>query len=308
VIRLSIPVRQALEKLSLPVLIAAAFALMLIGKADAVLAVRVRMALTDTLSPIYATMAQPLANLRGVASDVVDIWDIRAENTRLRAENEQLRRWQAAALALEAQNQEFKAQLNWMPMAAPAFTTAPVVADSGGVYARSVLLAVTPPHRITKGEIALDDRGVVGRVTEVGARSARVLLITDINSRIPVVLASGGHAVMEGTNGAFPVLRYWPEGSAPIDGERVMTSAAADAFPAGLPLGTVHYNSDNAPQVYPEADLDHLSMLRLFDYGSTGVLAPDAPAGRPATPLATPGAGSAGATIPARTGPAIRSR
>jgi rod shape-determining protein MreC len=281
VIRLSIPVRQALEKLSLPVLIAAAFGLMLIGKADAVLAVEVRVALTDILSPIYAAMAQPLANVRGIGADVVEIWDIRAENARLRTENEKLRRWQAAALALEAQNEEFKAELNWMPTAAPAFTTAPVVADTGGVYARSVLLAVTPPHHIVKGGIALDDRGVVGRVTEVGTRSARVLLITDINSRIPVILeSSGGHAVMEGTNGAFPVLRYWPEGNVPKEGERVMTSAAAGAFPAGLPLGTVHYNADHVPQVYPEADLDHLSMVRLFDYDETGVVAPEAPPGR----------------------------
>ena len=45
-----------------------------------------------------------------------------------------------------------------------------------------------PNHGMTKGQIALDERGLVGRVTEVGARSARVLLITDINSRIPVTL------------------------------------------------------------------------------------------------------------------------
>ena len=280
-IRLSIPVRQALEKLSLPVLIAAAFGLMLIGKADAVLAVEVRVALADMLSPIYAVMAEPLAEVRGAGADLVTIWDIRAENARLRAENEKLRRWQAAALALEAQNQEFKAQLNWIPPAAPVFTTAPVVADAGGVYARSVLLAVTPPHKVVVGEVAMDDRGVVGRVTEVGDRSARVLLITDINSRVPVTMeGSGAHAIMEGTNAEVPVLRYWPEGSAPVEGERVMTSAAAGAFPAGLPLGIVHYNADHVPQVYPVADLDHLSIVRLFDYGDTQVEAPDAPPGR----------------------------
>lgn len=280
-IRLSIPVRQALEKLSLPVLIAAAFGLMLIGKADAVLAVEIRVALADMLSPIYSAMAQPLTQVRSIGADVIQIWDIRAENARLRAENEKLRRWQTAALALEAQNQEFKAELNWMPPAAPAFTTAPVVADSGGIYARSVLLAVTPPHQVVKGEIAMDERGVVGRVTEVGNRSARVLLITDINSRVPVILeSSGGHAIMEGTNEALPVLRYWPEGQAPVEGERVMTSASIGAFPAGLPLGTVHYNADHVPQVYPVADLNHLSMVRLFNYDDTGVEAPEAPPGR----------------------------
>jgi rod shape-determining protein MreC len=301
VIRLSIPVRQALEKLSLPVLIAAAFGLMLIGKADAVLAVEVRVGLADLLSPIYAVMAGPLAEVRAAGADLVSIWDIRAENARLRVENEKLRRWQVAALALEAQNEEFKAELNWMPPGAPAFTTAPVVADTGGVYARSVLLAVIPPHHVVKGEIALDDRGVVGRVTEVGTRSARVLLITDINSRVPVTLeGSGGHAIMEGTNGAVPVLRYWPEGSPPVEGERVMTSAAAGAFPAGLPLGTVHYNSDHVPQVYPVADLDHLSIVRLFDYGATGVEAPDAPPGRKLMQQQPPP--PAAKSLPARTG------
>lgn len=140
---------------------------------------------------------------------------------------------------------------------------------------------MTPPHQVVEGEIALDDRGVVGRVTEVGSRSARVLLITDINSRVPVILeSSGGHAIMEGTNGAFPVLRYWPEGQPPVEGERVMTSASAGAFPAGLPLGTVHYNAAHVPQVFPVADLNHLSMVRLFDYGDTGVEAPEAPPGR----------------------------
>lgn len=295
-IRLSIPVRQALEKLSLPVLIAAAFGLMLIGKADAVLAVEVRVALADLLTPIYAAMAPPLSAVRGVTTDIVQIWDIRAENVRLRAENEQLRRWQEVALALEAQNRQFKAELNWMPPSAPAFTTAPVVADSGGIYARSVLLAVTPPHHVVKGEIAMDERGVVGRVTEVGSRSARVLLITDINSRVPVTLeTSGGHAILEGTNGALPVLRYWPEGKPPVEGERVITSSAAGAFPAGLPLGTVHYNADHVAQVYPEADLNHLSMVRLFNYADTGIAAPEAPPGRKVMERAPP------STLPPRT-------
>jgi hypothetical protein len=53
-LRLSIQARQALARLTLPVLIAAAFGLMLLGKADTVLAERARMALADTLAPIYA--------------------------------------------------------------------------------------------------------------------------------------------------------------------------------------------------------------------------------------------------------------
>ncbi len=142
-----------------------------------------------------------------------------------------------------------------------------MVADAGGVYARAVLLSPGPNHGISKGEIALDDRGLVGRVSEVGARTVRVLLITDLNSRIPVMLeGSRARAILTGTNGPLPRLMYWPEGVHPQEGERVVTSAEAGAFPAGLPVGTVHYSSSNVAEVEPLARLDRLEIVRLFDY------------------------------------------
>ena len=187
-IRLSITARQALAKLTLPVLIAAAFGLMLLGKADAVIAERARIALGDALAPLYGVLAGPVSQVRGWFDNGQDLLALREENARLRHENERLRRWQEVALALDQENQTLKSELHWMPDPAPSFVTARVVADAGGVYARAVLLSVGPHHPVAKGQIALDDRGLVGRVTEVGARSARVLLITDINSRVPVML------------------------------------------------------------------------------------------------------------------------
>ena len=138
----------------------------------------------------------------------------------------------------------------FVPDAAPAFQTARVVADGGGIYARAVLLAAGPNHSLRKGQIALDERGLAGRVTEVGSRSARVLLATDMNSRIPVTLeGSRARAMMVGTNGARPRLQHWPEGSMPQEGDRVVTSAEAAAFPAGLPVGIVRRTEGGAPEV-----------------------------------------------------------
>src|SRR5579872_2347760 len=278
-IRLSIPARQALAKLTLPVLIAAAFGLMLLGKADTVIAERARMALADALAPIYAALAEPLTQVRDGVAGVTDLWQIRADNARLRDENERLRKWQSIALALDAENERLKANLHWIPDSAPSYVTARVVADAGGVYAKAVLLSVGPNHSIRKGEIAVDERGLVGRVTEVGARTARVLLLTDLNSRIPVILEhSHAHAILLGTNGPRPRLMFWPEGSAPREGEQVVTSAEAGAFPADLPVGTVHYTNSNVPEVVPTAMLDRLEIVRIFDYGLTGVDDPEAAA------------------------------
>jgi rod shape-determining protein MreC len=276
VIRLSIPVRQALARLTLPVLIAAAFGLMLLGKADVTLAERARMAVADALAPLYGVLAEPVASVRAVADAVAEIFSIRSENARLREENERLRQWQSVALALDAENASLKADLHWIPDPAASYVTASVVADAGGVYARAVLLSTGPNHRVGKGQIALDDRGLVGRVTELGTRSARVLLITDINSRIPVILeGSRARAILVGTNGVRPRLMYWPEGQAPAEGERIVTSAEANAFPAGLPVGTVHYTGRNVAEVEPAARLDRLEIVRIFDYGLRGVVAPE---------------------------------
>jgi rod shape-determining protein MreC len=282
VIRLSIPVRQALSKLTLPVLIAAAFGLMLLGKADALLAERARMAVADALAPIYGVLAAPLANVRATIDNAQRMVTLFSDNARLREENERLRKWQAVAMTLDAENAQLKAHLRWVPDAAPSYVTSRVVADAGGVYARAVLLSLGPNHGIVKGQIALDDRGLVGRVTEVGARSARVLLLTDINSRIPVVMEqSRARAMLVGTNGPRPRLLHWPEGVQPAEGERIVTSAEANAFPAGLPVGTVHFTASNVPEVQPEARLDRLEVVRLFDYGLRGVVAPESP-NRPA--------------------------
>jgi rod shape-determining protein MreC len=277
VIRLSIPLRQALARLSLPLMMAAAFGVMLLGKADALLAERLRSRLADALSPIFAALAEPIGAVRQAVEEVRMLAHLRTENHALREENERLRRWHAAALALEAENLVLRRQLHFLPEPTPAFVTARVVADGGGTYARAVLLATGPLHSIRKGQVALDERGFVGRVTEVGSRSARVLLATDMNSRIPVILeGSRARAIMAGNNTARPRLAHWPEGIMPAEGERVVTSAEAGALPAGLPVGVVRMNAHGVPEVELFARLDRLDVVRLFDYGLNGILPPEA--------------------------------
>jgi rod shape-determining protein MreC len=278
-IRPSIQARHSLARLMLPVMVIASFGLMLVGKVDTVLVERARTAVYDASAPIYAALAEPLSKVNKAVAEVVGLWGLRDENARLRDENEQLRRWQTIALTLDAENRRLKIALHWIPDPEASYVTARVVADAGGVYAKAVLLSVGPNHGLHKGQIALDERGLVGRITEVGSRTARVLLITDMNSRVPVILESSrAHAILAGTNGPWPRLLYWSEGMVPKEGERVVTSAEANAFPANLPVGTVRYNANGVPEIEPDAQLRDLDIVRIFDYGMTGFAAPEAAA------------------------------
>ena len=230
-IRLSIQARQALARLTLPVLIVASFALMLLGKADALLAERARM----------RSGGRAGADLRvagGPARDESTAPSPRSSRTMGHARGEcppARGKRAAAALAIHrpgagCRNQRLKASLRWIPDPDASFLTARVVADAGGVYAKAVLLSIGPNHSIRKGEIAVDERGLVGRITEVGARTARVLLITDLNSRIPVILeTSRAHAILVGTNGR-------PAAAAVLAGGRRTAEKASGSSPAPRPM------------------------------------------------------------------------
>jgi rod shape-determining protein MreC len=277
VLRLSVPLRLALARLTLPLMIAAAFGMTLLGKADAVLVERARMALADLLAPVHAVLSQPIGAVRAVVAEAEALIALRSENARLREENERLRRWQAAALALEQENATLRRMTGYVADPMPAFRTARVVADAGGIYARAVLLRTGPELQPVRGQIAMDDRGLVGRVTEVGSRSARILLVTDLNSRIPVVLeGSGARAVMAGTNGPRPRLQHWPEGTRPAEGQRVVTLGDATTVPGGLPVGIVRWTESGAAEVELFARLDRLDVVRLFELGLSGILPPEA--------------------------------
>ena len=202
-------------------------------------------------------------------SEVMGLWEpAREDNARLRDENDRLRRWQSVALTLDSENQRLKAALRWIPDPEASYVTARVVADAGGVYAKAVLLSVGPNHGLRKGQIALDERGLVGRITEVGSRTARVLLITDMNSRVPVILeGSRSRAILAGTNNPRPRLLYWSEGTVPKEGERIVSSAPVpSAFPS-------QSTGRDRPAIVPNGSVQRssrtLSCVRWISSGSS---------------------------------------
>jgi rod shape-determining protein MreC len=268
VIRLSVPFRQALSRLTLPVMLMFSLGLVLIGRADQNFSDELQIGLDDLLAPAYQLVDGPIEAVENGSGMIGNLFDLDADNARLRAENARLLEWQGVAMALEAQNAALKASLNYVPSPTPRFFTGNVVADLGGVYARSVLVELpSGAGGNVVGAVAMDGRGVVGRVVDAGDRAARVLLITDLNSRVPVEIgASGQPAMMAGTNGPDPDLIYWAPGHPPPEGAMVLTSSVGGAFPPGLPVGVVHYNGTNDPEVLPLADLASLRLLRLFSY------------------------------------------
>ena len=122
--------------------------------------------------------------------------------------------------------------------------------------------------------------GLVGRVMQAGRFSSRVLLITDINSRLPVLVGdSGTRAIMAGDNTMRPHLLYLGSRSAAVPGDKIVTAGDAEAFPPGLPIGQVASVNDGLVEVEPFVVRDKIQHVRVVDYGLSGILA-DQPQGK----------------------------
>jgi len=254
-------------------LFGAAFALMVLGKADTPLIERARVSVVDALSPIMEGLAKPIASVRQLYDNARDFWSLREQNAALKADQDRLLEWQTVARQLQAENDSLRAMLKLVPEPSATFVTARVVADNGGAFVRTVLVTAGLRDGVRKGSVAMTGEGVVGRVAEVGEHSARVLLLSDISSRIPVTIErTRDQAILAGDNSDNPRLLYLPHGNALTPGDRIVTSTAGGAFPGGLPIGQVVAIQDGVPIVQLFVPWDRLEYLRLVDYKLPGVL------------------------------------
>jgi len=272
---LATPIKVLVQRFAFLALIAATFALMMLGKADVVVLERIRTVAADAVTPILDALSRPAATISELAERVHEIAAVDAENVRLRAENERLLNWQHVARELAAENTQLKSLLNMAAPPAQTFMTARVVADAGGAFVRSVLVNAGERDGIKKGEVAITGDGLVGRVITVGERSSRVLLLTDLNSRIPVELEnSREQAVLAGDNTDLPQLVHLAERVPVTVGDRVVTSGRAGAFPPGLPVGVVTSVNESDIRVQPYISWSRLEFVRVVDFGTNGILVP----------------------------------
>lgn len=283
---LSITLRQSLQKLLLPVYLFFAMALMIIGISAPSSVEGLRVRVFDFLTPAYSLAAQPGRWVGRFWSYASDVTHLLAENAELRTENARLRQWYDVATALEDENRRLKANLKWLPERTISFVTGRAIRDASGLYNRSVLIALPEVHEVHIGDLVLGGTGVIGRISEIGPSTARVLLINDPVSRIPVFLSSSeGSAIMTGDGSATPRLMYFAYGDHPVEGERVVTgdqagqenAVTASGVPNGVFIGVVHYNASHTPVVIPGGHLNHPDVLRVLDFKEIDAHGPVAP-------------------------------
>jgi rod shape-determining protein MreC len=266
------PLRSVVQRFAYSSLVLVSLAIIVVGKADASLVERARGAVADVMAPILSVLSRPVGTVSGAVDRFQAMVRLYQDNEQLRTENAALLQWQQVARHLDSENQELRTLLNYRPENAGWFVTAEVIGTSGGAYSRNMLIDRGRADGVAKGQAVVSGTGLVGRVAEVGERAARVLLLTDLNSRIPVAFESTHErAILAGDNSDRPQLIYLPAHAKVAIGDKLLTSGDGGVFPPGLEVGIVAA-IEGGIRIEPVADLARIDYLRIVDFGLGGVL------------------------------------
>ncbi len=232
---------------------------------DSPRAERFRAQIVDAVVPSFEWALVPVTRFVEMAENFQSYANIYEQNQELRRELQEMKIWKEAATQLELENAELRALTNLRVDARLSYVSGVVMADSGTPFRQTVLLNIGARDGLVDGWAAMTGSGLAGRVSGVGERTARVILLTDASSRLPVLIQpSGQTAILMGDNSAAPPLQFIEKPDQVRPGDRVVSSGDGGVLPAGLLVGEVFQGADRRLRVRLAADYEYLSFLRVL--------------------------------------------
>jgi rod shape-determining protein MreC len=231
----------------------------------------------DLSAPLLEASAAPAIMGRHALARVRSYVGMVTEIDRLKAENEELKQWEWRAKLLESNVAHLRSLLNAVDEPALHYVTGSVIADARGPFLRSALINLGRGDGVRVGYAVINGDGLIGRTVDAGDSVARVLLLNDLNSRIPVLVGPAGiRALVSGDNSPELKLEFLPDGATLFAGDEVYTSGSDGVLPRGLRVGVVT-GADGTFRVKPHAELSALDVVSVLFFDTPTLTRTDPP-------------------------------
>lgn len=263
--------RRAESRVTLLTLIFISILLLLssLYSAEASVFRKARETVMDAAAPALSMFSGPISYIQKAVGDIDDYFNVMKQNQALREENAELRQWMNEALALRETVAAYEALSAYHAPPGVHPINAVVIGESNDVYSHSMLVNSGARDGVKRGQAVVDAAGLVGRIVDVGQNAARVLLLTDVQSRAPVYIEGADvEGLLVGRTKARPAISF-TESSEPVifaPGQRVLTSGAGGVLPRGIPIGVVAEEREGEAIVDLYANYARTRLVRIVNY------------------------------------------
>ena len=163
----------------------------------------------------------------------------------LKKENDNLKNQYSKAKFLELENSQLRKLIDEQAQSESNLVSARVMLDEQSPYLNSFVINIGSNKEIKNGMAVLDGKNFIGRIVDVNFFSSRILLVTDLNSKIPVISEpSGNHAILSGHGNSRPTLEYFSENQKIHENDIIYTSGKEGIFAPGIPIGEAKIAKD----------------------------------------------------------------
>ena len=228
------------QKFSLLALIVASVILLSLESINSKTLNFVRSAIKDVIYRASFIASIPGNTIGPMFTNIQSHFEIYEQYELIKLELQQLKNQQNQIAYLKIENDKLKKVIDETDIYNYKSIISKVLVYKDSPFLKSVILNKGFNSGLKKGMPVLKGPYFVGRITEVNYLSSRVLLISDLNSKIPVLIEPMGYqAIMSGTGGDFALLDFLPKNHQLEAGNLVYTSGTGGIFFPGIPIGRV---------------------------------------------------------------------
>ena len=209
---------------------------------------------------VVSTPSKSINNFTDFVKEHVHLYD---DYNKLKKENDDLKNKISETDFLELENSQLRKLIEEQISSSSNLMSARVMLDKQSPYLNSFIINIGGNKNIKNGMAVLDGKNFIGRIVDVNFFSSRVLLVSDLNSKIPVITEpSALHAILSGRGKSKPTLEYLPENHNIQNGDKVYTSGKEGIFSPGIPIGEVKIEN-NIIKVLLFSDIDQITFLNI---------------------------------------------
>jgi rod shape-determining protein MreC len=225
----------------------------------------VRSGVEAVAGPVGGVFAAPVRWF-GHASDYVGGYFFAvSENRRLKRELAELQPWRDQAIALKNVNARYEAMLGIRPEPPVAMQTARSILDARGPFSNARLIDAGTAQGVKVGNPVINEHGLIGRIVGASPGVSRVLLLTDVASRTPVLIdRTDARALLTGDGSDNPRLEFVRGVDSVQVGDRILSSGDGGGFPRGVPIGVAARGIDGSWRVKLFSDRGAIDYVRVM--------------------------------------------
>ena len=255
--------RGTQQRFSLFVLIILSIILIFVETIEAKPLNIIRSFVKDVIYRGATAVSFPVKSINNIAGFVNNHINLYSNYNELAKENDELRNNISKTDFLELENSQLRKLIEEQVQSPFNLVSARVMLDKQSPYLNSFVINAGGNKNIKNGMAVLDGDNFIGRIVDVNFFSSRVLLISDLNSKIPVISEpSGSHAILSGHGANEPTLEYLSENHGIQDGDKIYTSGKEGIFSPGIPIGKVKIEKDKV-KVLLFSDLSQISFINI---------------------------------------------